>query len=107
MILIPIVDAAIPDTEPQKQVARLQFDESQKIQNINDGFSISTKEVTAPGNPNEIPNGSTIYHKNGITRVFDSNGKQISIFSDAKSKKLLLPRGILMQRMCIMFRMER
>jgi hypothetical protein len=93
-LVTPTVNAINSDADPVKLVANLQFNDSQTKQNLNDGFLISADNTKTAGSPNGIPAGSTIYHRNGVTRIFDSDGKQLSIIDDTHSHKIATPAGL-------------
>ncbi len=93
LVLIPAVNAAGSNLDPLALIAKLNFDDSQIKHSISDGFNLLPGNVTPSVNRADVSSGSTIYHHNGITRVFDSNGKQISIIDDTKSTKVATPVG--------------
>jgi hypothetical protein len=69
----------------------LKPDDSQKRVVVEKGFSF-----TAEDNQTVIPRGSIIQHSDiGITRVFDSNGKQILITKDGNSPQIPTPYGFM------------
>jgi hypothetical protein len=90
MVIVPMVNAQEQATTGANvQLPNLQVDNSQPNLVIQNGFSLSKGY-----NLTEIPEGSIIQHSTGgITRVFDSNGKQISISNDADSPKIPTPHG--------------
>jgi len=76
-------------TGANAQLPHLQVDNSQPNLVIQNGFSLSKGD-----NLTNIPEGSIIQHSaDGITRVFDSNGKQLSISNDIDSRKIPTPEG--------------
>ncbi|AGB02252.1 hypothetical protein Metfor_1209 [Methanoregula formicica SMSP] len=82
----------------------LQFEASQKFVDVNQGLNpdkntVPSKFLTSEfkaGNQgvSKIPYGSIIYHsRDGITRVFDSSGKQLFAADDMKVAKVFTPQG--------------
>ena len=90
MVMVPMVNAGEQTTNGDNvQLSHLQIDNSQPRVVIQNGFSLSKGD-----NQTVIPEGSIIQHSaDGITRVFDSNGKQLSISNDIDSPKLPTPDG--------------
>jgi len=90
--IVPIVSATTQTENSNQLLSRLKFNDTQEKQIIHDGFYLSGSNF-ATSNQNKIPFGSTIYHQAGITRVFDSSGKQLSTINDADSGRIATPAG--------------
>ncbi|MFA4860979.1 hypothetical protein [Methanoregula sp.] len=90
MAMVPIVNAEEQsDSRHTSLLSQLKPDDSQTKIVIQNGFSL-TDNLTQTG----IPQGSIIQHSDdGITRVFDSQGKQISISKDSESPQIPTPDG--------------
>jgi hypothetical protein len=90
MAMVPMVSAEDQATNGNNpQLSNLQFDNSQSRIVIQNGFSL-----TKGNNQTVIPEGAIIQHSaEGITRVFDPNGKQLSISKDIDSPKIPTPKG--------------
>ena len=74
------------------QQNKLQPDNTQPKTIIQNGFSFSKGD-----NLTDIPEGAIIQDSvDGVTRVFDSNGKQLSISNDADSPKIPTPDGYIL-----------
>jgi hypothetical protein len=93
MAMVPFVNAADEQIINGNNfpLSQLKPDDSQTKVVIQNGFSLIKGDVQTV-----IPVGSIIQHSdNGITRVFDPNGKQISISNDIDSPKIPTPYGYL------------
>jgi len=90
MVMVPMVSAGEQTSNGDNfQLPHLQLDNSQPKVVIQNGFSFSKSNNQTP-----IPEGAIIQHtENGITRVFDSNGKQLIISNDIESSKIPTPYG--------------
>ncbi|MGD0081244.1 MAG: hypothetical protein ABSB80_11440 [Methanoregula sp.] len=90
MAIVPIVSADGQITKGDNfQLSQLKPDDSQTKVVIRNGFSFAQGDSQTV-----IPLGSIIQHSSdGITRVFDSDGKQISISQDIDSPKIPTPYG--------------
>lgn len=90
MAMVPIVSAEEKIDLNKIETPSFQFDDSQKNTVITGPLSTQPmKDVYT------IPEGSIIYHSDdGITRIFDSNGKQILIASDESAEKVSTPNGL-------------
>ena len=91
MVMVPCVSAAEKILDLNKiETPALQSDNSQKNTVITGPLSTrSMKDEYA------IPDGSIIYHSDdGITRIFDSDGKQILMASDETAAKVSTPNGL-------------
>nr|WP_320160128.1 hypothetical protein [uncultured Methanoregula sp.] len=91
MVMVPMVSAGNEQITngDNFQLSQLKPDNSQTKIVIQNGFSL-----TKDDNQTVIPAGSIIQHSDaGITRVFDSDGKQISISNDSDSPKISTPYG--------------
>lgn len=88
--LVPMVSAVdVPRDGNNFQLSQLKIDESQTKIVIQNGFSLTKSDDQML-----IPSGSIILHSNdGITRVFDSKGKQLSVSKDSDSPKVSTPYG--------------
>lgn len=116
MAIVPMVSAANSETHsstnPQAPtidvskiiLPQLQFEKSQNMVAVNQGlnpdknteFSVffNTEFKSQNQEISKIPYGSIIYHsRDGITRVFDSSGKQLCAADDAKAAKVFTPQG--------------
>ena len=90
MAMVPVVSAGEQKLNSDNfSLLQLKPDDSQTESAIQNGFSLSENE-----NARIIPEGSIIQHSdNGITRVFDSKGKQLLISKESNSRKILTPMG--------------
>ncbi|MDD1687224.1 hypothetical protein [Methanoregula sp.] len=94
MVMVPMVSAA-DDNRVAVDVSKfstpqLNIDNSQEIVNINAELS-----PVKGDNVYTIPEGSIIDHsEEGITRVFDSFGRQIIVMDDARSSMVSTPNGM-------------
>jgi hypothetical protein len=90
MAMVPMVSAGEQTMSVDNfSLAVLKPNDAQQGVVIQNGFSISTGD-----NARVIPVGSIIQHsENGITRVFDSEGKQLLLSKDSDSPKVLTPAG--------------
>jgi hypothetical protein len=90
MVMVPMVNAKEQATTGANvQLPHLQPNDSQPRAVIQSSFSLSKRD-----NVTEIAVGSIIQHTpDGVTRVFDSYGKQISVSDDSVSTKILTPKG--------------
>jgi hypothetical protein len=93
MAIIPIASATEEQTTngDNFQLSRLKPDDLQTKVVIQKGFSLIKGDAQT-----EIPVGSIIQHSgDGITRVFDSDGKQLLISNDIDSPEIPTPYGFL------------
>ena len=90
MVMVPMVSAGEQITNGDNFLfSQLKPDDSQPKVVIQNGFSLTKSDTQTV-----IPAGSIILHSDdGITRVFDSGGKQISISHDIESPNLPTPYG--------------
>jgi hypothetical protein len=80
-----MVSAAEQSKDAAKfQLPQLQFNDSQEQVTIENGFGF-----TQGNGLKQIPEGSIIYHSSdSVTRVFDSDGKQLLIANDTDSEMI-------------------
>jgi hypothetical protein len=90
MVMVPMVNAKEQATTVSNTpLPHLQPDNTQQKTVIQNGFTLSKGN-----NLTDITEGSIIQHSaDGSTRVFDSNGKQISVSNDIDSPKIPTPDG--------------
>jgi hypothetical protein len=90
MVMVPMVSADEQTLSMDNvSLSALKPNDVQQEVVIQNGFSITTGD-----NANVIPVGAIIQHsENGITRVFDSEGKQLLLSKDSDSPKVLTPAG--------------
>lgn len=96
MVMVPMVNAKEQATTgANAQLPHLQPDDTQQKTVIHNGFSLSNGD-----NMTALPEGAIIQHSiDGVTRVFDSNGKQLSVSNDVDSPKIPTPNGYIVADM--------
>jgi len=93
LVIVPLVGAMDDKTgsEDNFQISKLKPDDLQEKTVIQKGFSLSKEDGLTT-----VPEGSIISHlDDGITRVFDPDGKQISVSKDSDSPQIPTPAGYL------------
>jgi len=93
MAMVPMVSAAneqIIDGD-KLQLSQLKPDDSQMKTVIQNGYSLTDSDYQT-----EVPEGSIIHHsKDGITRVYNAEGKQLLVSKDSDSPQLDTPYGLI------------
>ena len=89
--------AMVPCVSAEKDIDMNKMQISELIQDKNLQNTVITGPLgTQPGDDiYAIPEGSIIYHSSdGITRIFDQEGKQIIVASDDTATKVTTPNGL-------------